>query len=119
MRHAPAMRRLLFLALVSSAVACGDSKPTVDCNQTIPKYSQVAIWPQCVSCHSSQRSGADRKDAPADINFDTYAAAKAAAEEAVGEVNEAAMPPDPPESTNVTNEMRTQLYLWALCGTPE
>lgn len=101
------------------AGACGNnpSPPAIDCTMvaTVPTYSQVA-WPYCTTCHNSALSGAARSDAPSDVNYDTYAAAKAHASEAAAQVNAGLMPPkgDP----QPTEEQKTALYQWALCGTP-
>lgn len=97
--------------------ACGgddEELPTVDCTGTVPKYDDVAAFDKCVTCHSSELSGSARKDAPADVNFDTESAARKNAEKAAEEVNGGAMPP-PSSGIKLTNEEKDDLYKWALC----
>jgi len=99
-------------------VGCEEELPEIDCNTvTVPTYSEVTIWPKCTSCHASTLTGDARNDAPEDVNFDTYEAAKEHAEKAVEEVFEGKMPePDP---SIITEEEKQSLYAWGLCGTPE
>lgn len=100
----------------STLVACGDDLPAVDCTTpAVPKYSELAIINACTTCHDSQKSGAARLEAPTDINYDTYEAAKAGAEEGVSEVFGGTMPPGGGE---LSEELKTQFYRWGLCGTP-
>lgn len=113
------------MAMAFAMSACGsddeeeDYLPEVDCEQTIPTYSQVtAFGDVCAECHSSMRTGEDRSDAPVDIDFDTYAGATAHAELAAHEVFEGAMPPSDSGLT-LTEDQKNALYLWALCGTPQ
>ena len=99
--------------------ACGPNEvtPTVDCSTvTIPKYSELTIWPTCTSCHASTASGSKREDAPGDVNFDSYAAAQASAAKAAATVNGGSMPPS--GEAQPTADQKAALYAWALCGTP-
>jgi uncharacterized membrane protein len=114
------------LALSSAicfAAACkSDSEdvPQVNCNEgTVPTYAEVKAGglTKCTSCHASTATGAARVDAPADVNFDTYAAAKAEAKQAAIEVNAGAMPPSGLPALSAAE--KDALYKWALCGTPE
>lgn len=108
-------------------VACGDDGsgndagdvPEVDCDAApTPKYSEMAsVWTKCTTCHASTVTGAARAAAPVDVNFDTYAAAKAEAMTAMHEVYEGAMPPT--GSPALSSDEEQQLYRWASCGTPE
>ncbi len=109
------------LLVAAFLMACGggneesaEELPDVDCSGTIPTFSQVTAFVTCVNCHTS--TAIDREDAPEGIDFDTYAAAKAHAEDAAAEVFEGAMPPSPYE---LNASEKQNLYLWALCGTPE
>lgn len=121
------MRRSLIaiVAVVSlgALYACGgdeeDELPEVDCAGTVPTYADLKKGPlaTCIACHDSAKSGAARVDAPTNVNYDTYASAKAKAEDAASEVNEGAMPPKPlPALSDADKQL---LYKWALCGTPE
>jgi len=116
---------LTCILLVGTLSACGsedeeeEELPEVDCSLTVPTFDQVTAFSQvCTNCHSSTLTGDARNDAPEDINFDDYASAKAHAEKAAEEVFEGAMPP---ASANemLTADQEQDLYLWALCGTPE
>jgi uncharacterized membrane protein len=117
MRLAMLIGALGFMACASDA---GDALPSVDCKSgaAVPTFAQVDAFTTCKACHSSTLSGANRKEAPADINFDTYADAKAHAEKAASEVSGGAMPPADSKLT-VSQSAKDTLYRWALCGTPE
>ena len=120
------MKWLTCILLVGTLSACGsedeeeEELPEVDCSATpIPTFDQVTAFSQvCTNCHSSTLSGEDRNDAPTPVNFDTYANAQAYAEKAAEEVFEGEMPPEDSGET-LTADQKEDLYLWALCGTPE
>jgi hypothetical protein len=116
---------LLALGLLTGGAAlaagCGgedSSLPTVDCKaQAIPTFANVKLLSDtCSGCHASTLTGADRSGAPATINFDKYDDAKAHAEGAVSEVYGGSMPPGGGE---LPADQKQELYLWALCGTPQ
>jgi uncharacterized membrane protein len=119
------MKGLCLIAFCSSlalAQGCGDggdSLPQVDCSGTVPTYSQIKTTglTKCTSCHASALKTTARADAPASINFDTFADAKAEAKGAASEVNGGAMPPA--GYPKLSEEEKQALYKWALCGTPE
>src|SRR5688500_1079200 len=93
--------------------------PDVDCSQDVPAFDEVTAFSQvCSNCHSTTLSGDDRNGAPSEINWDDYASAKAHAEEGAQEVFEGEMPPEGSNQT-LTAAQEEDLYLWALCGTPE
>ena len=114
------MRIVLVLATVLAAVplyACGgedEDLPDVDCSGTVPAFADVAALQKCATCHNSKLSGAARQAAPADINFDTEAAADKDPEKAAAEVNEGAMPPAGSGITLSAAE-KEDFYKWALC----
>jgi len=117
---------LLALALAPLAACGGDEGnedagdvPEVDCAAApAPKYSEMAsVWAKCTTCHAATVTNAARAGAPPDVNFDTYAAAKAEASTAMHEVYEGAMPPA--ASPALSSAEEDQLYRWASCGTPE
>jgi uncharacterized membrane protein len=115
----------MVLCLLAVGFGCESEPelPKIDCATvaTVPTYSQVTIFEVCNQCHSTAKTGADRHDADGDVNFNTYADAKASAEEAAGEVNGGDMPPANPgiELRAITADEKTALYQWALCGTPQ
>jgi len=120
------IRWLTCILLVGALAACSsedeeeeEELPEVDCSATIPSFDQVTAFSQvCTNCHSTTLSGEDRNGAPAAINWDDYASAKAHAEEGAHEVFEGEMPPEDSGET-LTADQKDDLYLWALCGTPE
>ena len=123
------MRKLLMVVSVVAlgAVGCGGEEeegavPEVNCDAgvPIPTFSEVAVFEECSKCHSKLLTGNARMKAPTDINFDDYASAVAHARKATSEVNGGDMPPpDAPGFPEPTEQEKQQLYLWALCGTPQ
>ncbi len=115
------LRLRLALGLVAGAAsmlsACGE-EVSVDCNQTIPKYSELtSVMAKCTACHATSKMGAARAGAPSSINYDTYATATANADEGAEEVSEKKMPP--PDGSGLPETERQQFLLWAKCGQPE
>jgi uncharacterized membrane protein len=104
------------LLACTSSGANGDLQlpDNVDCNGTPPAYADVTAFTKCTTCHASTKTGAQRANAPADVNFDTEAAADAHAEEAASEVNKGDMPPRG-SGVTLTDSEKQQLYAWALC----
>jgi hypothetical protein len=96
-----------------------NSLAEIDCSKhQVPTFAQVTALAVCTGCHSSQKAGEVRMGAPPQINFDTYAAAKAAALAGAQEVFEMAMPPGEGAAALMV-EQKHKLYLWARCGTPQ
>jgi hypothetical protein len=129
-------RALTMLAFATLAgglgLGCKDEGPLpkVDCNMvsTVPKYSELTILKVCNQCHASTLSGKNRYDAPNDVNYDVFAAAKAKAEDGAREVNGGDMPPSDADKDlaevggldhTISAEEKTAFYQWALCGTPQ
>ena len=109
------------LALVLAAAAAlvagactGGAAVSADCTQ-VKTYPDVTAFASCTECHSSTVAGAARQDAPTSIDFDTYAAAVVAADEASREVQFGSMPP----GGGLTDDEKLQIVNWAECGTPE
>jgi uncharacterized membrane protein len=95
--------------------------PTGECAAdagSIPSYSEVEAFTTCTMCHSSKLSATARMQAPANVNFDSYAAAKANAQDAVSLVREGSMPPAS-SKLKLTQAAKDELYRWGLCGTPQ
>jgi hypothetical protein len=115
---------MMTLSVLALAVGCGDDAedeqlPDVDCEDgDIPAFDEVAAFDKCTQCHSSELSGDDRMNAPEDDNWDDYEEAMEHAEEIAHEVFEGEMPPEDSGIT-LTAAEEEDLYLWALCGTPE
>ncbi|MBP6631629.1 MAG: hypothetical protein KBG28_28660 [Kofleriaceae bacterium] len=117
------MKRLLALVVLTPlAVACGSDAPQegdlpeVDCNQTIPRFGEVAAFNiDCRNCHDSALDGSSRRGAPVGIDYDIYSSAVMWAEETASTVYVGSMPVE----TELRNRDKTPLYLWSLCGTPQ
>lgn len=117
----PLLRLPLALLLGSLLVpACGgadgDDGPNVDCGTaSVPKFSEVTAFAKCTSCHSSTKTGAARAGAPAGIDYDIYASARANAQKGMDEVFAGDMPP----GGGMSEAEKTQIYNWASCDTPQ
>jgi len=64
------------LAVAVALGACGgedDELADVDCSGTVPTYTELqsGALSVCSNCHSSTKTGADRVNAPTNVNFDT------------------------------------------------
>ena len=79
-----------------------------------PGYAEVSAFMKCSMCHSSARPAAERSGAPAAIDFDSEAAARANARAAQRMVSGGFMPP-PGSGITLTNAEKQQLYTWAMC----
>lgn len=121
------IRTLLFALLATGAAfaaSCSSdeegSLPTVDCaTATVPTFANVTIFSTvCTGCHSSTKTGTERKNAPVGLDFDTYTAAQPHAQKAVSEVYDGSMPPNG-ANANLTEAQKQELYAWGLCGTPQ
>ena len=111
------------LALALLATACGDKldpdqPPT--CDPALPVSYAQEVGPvlesYCTRCHSS--SAANRRGAPEGVDFDTYAAAAAAAEMANQRVQAGTMPPSG-ASPRPDARARCLLQAWVDQGLPE
>jgi len=71
----------------------------------------------CVQCHSTTLSGGARKNAPAFVNFNTYADAILWGADAVAQVNARIMPPA--GTPALSSEQRAALVAWQAAGFPE
>jgi uncharacterized membrane protein len=92
-----------------------------DNSLTYETFAQGFVEDYCLRCHSSERTGADRNDAPEDVNLDTLAGIRVHLDHidehaAAGPLatNEA-MPPGNPRPTLAE---RTMLGQWIACGAP-
>lgn len=111
----------LALTLIAACAGEDESPPDIDCSTVlpVPTFAQVEGFAQvCTQCHSSTKSGADRKKAPNAINFDDYASAQAHARQAAIEVNSGSMPPKGADAT-LTEAQKTTLFEWSMCGAPQ
>jgi uncharacterized membrane protein len=104
-------------AALALVVAACDGGSGADCSKVV-KFSEVkAFTNNCTSCHATTLEGANRQDAPADVNYDTYAEATKEPEEAIEQVEKGEMPP--PEAAPLTDAEKEELVTWLKCGTPE
>ncbi|MCK6587562.1 MAG: c-type cytochrome [Polyangiaceae bacterium] len=116
------MRFRLFLGAITLplsivfAAGCGeadlgDCPPNSEAQQAAGEQVMAA---NCMICHSSQITGANRQDAPEDLNFDDLATVRAEAAELYGETESGAMPPEPYKP--VTGTDLENLRIWLACG---
>ena len=82
-------------------------------------YSELSgAFSKCTNCHDSALTNAtDRQAAPADVNYDTYEAAKAEATAIVDQINQGLMPPS--DQPQLTATEKTDILTWAQCDTPQ
>lgn len=74
----------------------------------------------CLACHSSERSGAARNNAPAGVDFDNYADAVTSGAKAVGRaVVQMNMPPSFSPAPQLNEEQKQALKNWQALGFPE
>ena len=123
-------RIALFLLITTLALGCGKDgegeQPTgatcpTDSALTYDNFGSAFMESYCLRCHSVTVTGADRKDAPTDHNFDTLNDIKGLADHidehagAGPDATNTLMPPDDPRPSL---EQRMQLSTWLACGAP-
>ncbi len=69
----------------------------------------LVLTNKCITCHSSKLSGAARKGAPDEYNWDDQEKLKDEAEVAYGEAKEGSMPPGAPLSDVEIEDLRIHL----------
>jgi uncharacterized membrane protein len=111
------------LVLILGAACSGEeeSPPDIDCSlvHPVPTFAEVTGFTTvCTDCHSTTKTGQDRKKAPTSINFDDYASASAHARQAAIEVNSGSMPPKGAMHT-LSEQEKTTLFDWTMCGAPQ
>lgn len=119
-RHFGVFLMVVGLVAPATLVGCRDdeSPPAVDCTKAVvPKFGAMTVWATCTNCHASTKIGRARLDAPSDVNFDSYAAAKVHASSSAGQVKAGKMPPS--GYPQPTDAQKQDLYNWAVCGTPQ
>jgi uncharacterized membrane protein len=105
-----------------AALGCGSSSGTPtnsDCTGTVPKYSQLVTTAlgKCTNCHASTLKGDARMAATDNVDYDTYAAAKANASTGASQVQQGLMPFV--TAPKFTAQEKTDFLKWATCGTPQ
>ena len=108
-------------AVALPLTACGgddEGGSSVDCTSGVPAFAEVSAFSVCTNCHSSDKSGADRKNAPTEVNFDVYESAAEHAHHAAEAVEAGHMPPRG-SGFSINDAQRDQLIHWASCGSPE
>jgi uncharacterized membrane protein len=110
------MRLLLLVAAVAvSQIACG---PTCKDPKNPPSYAAVVepiVIAKCQTCHSRKKSGAARKAAPDDTNYDTYDQTFSIHQTAAQRVAAKEMPPAS-ENTPLTDAEIETYTQWSYCG---
>ena len=75
---------------------------------------------QCLACHSSEKTGAERRNAPIGIDYDTYSVAVASGASAVTRaVTMVNMPPDFSPLPKLDEAQTQALKNWEALGFPE
>lgn len=112
------MRMLSMLTLAGAALvfsACGGGASTCKDKAAAPSYA-TAVEPivkaKCISCHSIRSK--DRKAAPMNSNYDSYADIKKVATEAAEKVGNKTMPPATESNPLTAAEIET-FQQWAAC----
>ncbi len=105
-------RLLVILSMTVSGCPLGDCPDGAEVT-----YADVEVLfsEHCNSCHSSELTGADRQDAPAAYDFDTYTLASEHPSMTWTEVNLGHMPP----STTLSDDDKETIRVWYACETPE
>ncbi|MEW5851737.1 MAG: c-type cytochrome [Myxococcota bacterium] len=115
-------RKLAVMFVLALASACGRPEP-VECNNvssdvTYQGQVKAILDAHCVSCHAADKSGPARQGAPADVNLDTYAAAKEHANTSAETTEKGEMPPAM-SNDSMSDEDRCVLRGWINGGTRE
>jgi mono/diheme cytochrome c family protein len=105
---------LLVLVSISTLQACslGECPDGSDVDYAAV---QALFTDNCITCHSSELTGADRQDAPAAYDYDTYAAAIEHPTMTWTEVNLGHMPPN----AALSDDDKETIRVWYACETPE
>ena len=99
------------------AMSCGGEADLGACppgSEAQQAAGEQVLVGNCLSCHSSQLTGAARQDAPEDLNFDDLAVVREEAAELYGETEEGAMPPSP--YATISGEALENFRIWLACG---
>jgi mono/diheme cytochrome c family protein len=74
----------------------------------------------CIGCHSSTKTGADRRGAPANLNWDNYATAASFGNRIIARaVTLKTMPPAPSGIPTLDVEQQNAMLAWQAAGFPE
>jgi hypothetical protein len=112
---------LLLLSGCGGGKETGVTCPTGGTPLTYENFGQTFMGTYCLRCHNTALSGAARKDAPSDVNFNTVEQVRAESKDidkqagAGADVTNEEMPPDG-EKPSV--EDRRKLAEWLACGAP-
>jgi hypothetical protein len=128
------------LGIAAMSSACGSSDTTaVDCTADTPKkYSELSgVMAKCTNCHATTRTGDQRHGATVGYDYDTYDAAKMAAQLGASDVDGTGANIMPPVGQNcpkaggpactvdnggavpsLSATEKKDFLVWAQCGTP-
>jgi uncharacterized membrane protein len=117
---------VLFAVAGLALGACGGSKDLPACPQgstlTAQNFGITYMNTYCTRCHSVQRTGGGRANAPKDVNYDTLdeirADAKRIHEQAGVNADDSVNTDMPPSAPVPTEAERRQLSEWLACGAP-
>jgi hypothetical protein len=108
------MRLSMLIAILvcgCTSVDLGECPPDSEEEQLAGRQVLAAV---CNSCHHSAVSGADREEAPDDLNFDNLTTVRDEAESIYGETQDGSMPPEP--YGKVGSGDLENLRIWLACG---
>lgn len=119
------MRKLMMLFAALYLLISGFSvNAQVTESEIAPVYNgdngllNKVLRPKCLGCHSSERTGVSRNDAPEGLDFDTYEGASQSRNDIVKfAVDRMTMPPI--QSLALSDAEKRALENWRLLGAPE
>jgi uncharacterized membrane protein len=118
-------RRVINLLWVSALLigGCGEST-TSDVCASAPTFDRdirpSLVEDKCINCHTTAKTGPERRGAPPDLNFDTYDTTLPNVDAFADAITSGRQPPpnlEPPLST--TAEERDLVSVWRQCGFPQ
>jgi uncharacterized membrane protein len=105
--------------LITIALLTGCSSADLGSCPTDSDAEQLAgrqvVEGKCNNCHSSAIQGAQRQDAPEDLNFDDLATVRDEAESMYGQTESGSMPP----GGTVTGTDLENMRIWLACDAPD
>ncbi|MCC7386766.1 MAG: hypothetical protein IT384_33330 [Deltaproteobacteria bacterium] len=115
------MRCSVLLGVLALLVSCGKEEAPLPGCETPPSFSAElrpgVVANKCLPCHSETKVGADRRGAPADLNFDRLELFAARQADFVDAITSGREPPSQlaPELAVLVEE-RDLVDRWRICG---
>lgn len=127
-RFVPSLLGAFAGAALLTLLGCGGGKATgATCppggtTLTYSNFGQTFMGTYCLRCHNSALTGSARKDAPADVNFNTLdeiIKEKGEIDENAGASASVTNTEMPPDGDKPTVDDRKKLAEWLACGAPQ